>query len=323
MKVRNIGLALLLATSAYSTTITDKVTKKVEDAKNTIKQDGKNINFVVKLTNIDAQNWLDNDDTTGTRAINTLYGSVGVMFLPNTWKVSLSYTDTIDTNVFYEDSDYDNPKWTNTAYIYDEGDSDSKWFDFYAKPLSTKFGDFGIGFTSIEKTNTHDIWGVKALDISASNITGLLRYKVKTDRINLTYNIPTDKSKWYHGFGVSYGHETSNRAKSKEDGNIVLKPDTTTNIITIGINKTLDEVQRGFSFKKLSFGLADSTHDYYDKTTSSNQSFTTSGDIIDAEVIYMFKPQKNKKIYLSSGILLKDDDGSGGEEIKLELGVIF
>lgn len=321
MKIKNFALMCLLASSAYANTTPNNI----DSIKNTILNDGKNAHFVIKLTNIDTQNWLEDSsgDNAGTRAVNTLYGTVGAMLLPNTWKINISYTGTIGENVLYEDSDYNNPKWTNTAYTYDEGETDAKWLKFYTKPLSTKIGDFGFGYTSIEKSNTHDIWGLKAVDISTTDINGIVRYKVKTDRVNFTYNIPSNNSKWYSGFGFSYGYETSNRAKAREDGNIVLKPDTTTNILTVGINKTLDEVQNGFSFKTLSFGISDSEHKYYDKTTSSNKSFSTSGEIIDIDAIYMFKPSKNKQFYLSSGILLKDDDGSGGEEIKLELGLLF
>jgi hypothetical protein len=189
-------------------------------------------------------------------------------------------------------------------------------------------GDIGIGLTRVEQSNSITVTGFKTLDLpNAGNTAALtpngnLRYTEITERVNMRYNLPF-VDKWYDGFGVSYALETSNRSKMKKDGNIVVKPDSETNIITVGIYKMLEEVKPGFSFMRLSYGMADSTHTYYDYDTSSQQSFTTSGEIIDVEMIYLFKPKKNRFVYLSGGILFKDDDGSGSDEIKLELGMMF
>lgn len=263
----------------------------------------------------------------GNRAENTMFGTVGLMLFPNTWKLSVSYTGKIGDNVLYEDSDHGNPVW-NGAYIIDEGEKDLQWFEIYAKPLSTKVGDFGIGYSSSQQSTELTTTNYKILDYANVGNTaalvgnGLIRYQTKIDTMYFTYNIPSRKS-WYNGFGVSYAYETANRAKKKVQGSIVVKPDTTTSIISLGINKTLDELNNGLSFKKLTLGVVDSEHKYYDHDLQSNQTFTTSGNELNMEVAYMFKPKKNKKIYLLGGFMTVEDDASTYDRIKFELGLIF
>ncbi len=49
MKIRNIGISLLLTSSLFANNIVTDTTKKISKD---IKNDGKNINFVLKLTDV-------------------------------------------------------------------------------------------------------------------------------------------------------------------------------------------------------------------------------------------------------------------------------
>lgn len=358
MKITTPILSLLIITNLFSTDegIVDKTHKTVvtalednvnelpnslqDTAKSLVKnidEDGKKVNFLFKLTNIqfihehNREESNENQPSVGgveAKQKNTLLGTIGVSFLPNTWKINLSYSGTIGENLLYESN---NKIDSNVnSYIIDDGKQDLQWINFYTKPLSTKFGDFGFGYTSIMLSDifqTED--AVKILDYSNTANNGalkssdeLIQHKSKVEQFYITYNIPSKKS-WYNGLGLSYMYEKSNQMQLVENGSIVFKPDGTTNIITIGINKTMDEVNPGFSFKSLNYGYGKSIYKYYNYNTSTNDSSKVDTTSLSAELIYMIKPRKNKKFYASIKGAQRNDENTTRMEVVIETGLIF
>jgi len=341
MKLIKIGLSLLIVNSLFAADIVDTTHKKVvgsldnnveslpksmqgiaKDTVNVLDKDGKNLNFVLKLTNVSHQtnffndNGIDADPTIN----NYLLATAGVMFLPNTWKIELSYTGQIGKNVFYESKSRSGSDIT--SYSLDEGESDIQYINFYTKPFNSKFGDFGFGYTSMEQSETMMAGGLKIVDLAAAP-TGNARYTTKNEYFYLTYNIPGN-NKFYSGFGITYTSGTSNQSAISSDGaNVVIKPDADFTQIDIGINKTLDEVNQGLSFRTLTFGTRTSDATYFNYDNSTNESYSRDYSAMNIDLIYMFKPKKGKKIYTSLKLGMNEGTYEEYEEMTFELGVIF
>ena len=335
MKILITGSMILLLNSLYAN-------ETLQDIKSTVKKDITNIGYNIQLTHSDAAKHMDNDGILNNQDHSTLFGTVGVRLFPNSWKIDLSYTGTIGENILFKSSTYDefqtNLDNYNGNYPINESKKDTYWVDVYSKPLSTSFGDFGFGWTQIEQFVINEAYdsslNAKVLNMPNSSNSGALvlddnnkylKYNTKTSRIFVTYNIPST-NKWYSGLGVSYGYEKSNRTKViQRFKSIVVKPDSNSHIMTFGINKTLDEINTGFSFKTLTYGLIQSTHKYYDYDKQLNTTYTNNETQMDVEMIFMFKPKSNKQFYISGKVMLREEDDTESyySESRLELGMLF
>jgi len=299
-----------------------------EDAKgiiNDIDKDGKNLNFLFKLTNISYQTDFvqDNIDiSTEPNKNNYLLATIGVMLLPNTWKIDISYTTEIGKNVFYEAKANEEI----TAYDIDEGDKKIEFINFYTKPINTSYGSIGFGYLYIKQTEEMPIlYNTKILDIQnlAANQKGA-RYNIEKEDFYLTYTIPS-KNKWYDGFGLSYTYGTSNQSEvsSTTQNAVILKPDTTSSKLTIGIEKTIDEINQGLELKSLVIGRKNTQSEFFNYETSQDESFRRTYDVYGFNVIYMFKPKKNKKIYTSLELIRNVSTYTEREEINFEVGILW
>ena len=61
-----------------------------------------------------------------------------------------------------------NQSLNSSGYAIDEGNTDTSWIDIYMKPISTKFGDFGFGYKSIEQTESYGGENITVLDAANS-----------------------------------------------------------------------------------------------------------------------------------------------------------
>ncbi len=362
MKIKYIGLSLLLTSSLFANdnqkkeNIIDISHKEVVNtldenvevlpnelqgiAKTFVKdidKDGKNVNFNALFTHIGFDNY--GDGTFQSWMQTTQLATVGVSFLPNTWKIDLSYSTEVGKDLFLASSA--SKEWEQEVnsysgnYIVKESNINTQYFNFYMKPISITIGDFGFGYTSVEKQATimaENGANIKVLDYININQNGAITFSnnyqyaqvnEKTIRYVMSYNIPQSNT-WYDGFGVSYALANSNRTYViKPTESIALKPDITSNIFTVGINKTLDEIDTGFSFKKLSVGMANNEVKYYDYDKLSMQSINSTTEIIDIEVIFMKKLKKNKEVYFSAQVYIQGDDNQNYSETILEIGMRF
>jgi hypothetical protein len=340
----------MVSCTLYATDDTNTSTKNTQqdiieqisaDIQNDIKKDGTNFSYNLKLTHLDACQELGDDGIVNQRPHSTLFLNFGIRLLPNTWKIDISYTGTIGENILFKSSGLDefdeNLANYNGNILVNDPKKDTSWVDFYTKPLSTSKGDFGFGYTYIEQSNMVHAYdsslNAKVLNLADANNNAqvldennsYIKYNTKTSRIYFTYNIPKTNS-WYDGFGVTYGYEKTDRIKViKPFKSIVVKPDTTSHIFSFGINKTLDEINTGLSFKTLTYGLVQSSHKYYNYDTKSNETHTNDSTQLNAEIILMFKPSKSKQFYINTGIIYQEenDDKSYYSEAKLELGMLF
>ncbi len=218
----------------------------------------------------------------------------------------------------------------------DEGETDFKWIDIYLKPISGTYGEVGFGYKYNEQNSliiTEDLSSSSYTVYDKPNNTNTaakklssfqgVRAKGEFKQYYLTYNIPS-KDKWYDGFGIQYGYETSDfPVAHTEKKGMILHPDTTSHLYMIGFNKQLSEIDTGFSFKTLQIGAVSSTYDYYDYDTAANSSFSSDGSFYDIEMIFMFKPSKKRQIYLSFGRMERWQDSYDRDEFVYELGVVF
>jgi hypothetical protein len=250
---------------------------------------------------------------------NYLLATFDITFLPNTWKINLGYTGQVGKDVFYESASRSE---NITPYGHDEGESEVEYISFYTKPLETSFGDFGIGYRSMTQPNGVESGGIEIVDLPSLS-TKSARFKTKTKYAYLTYNIPA-KNKWYSGLGVTYSMGESNLPMLSADiNNIVIKPDTDISQIEVGINKTLDEVNTGLSFKTLTLGLKTLDSSYFNYKTNKKESVSRDFELIHLDLIYMFKAKKQRQLYTSFRVLFSAGEFEEYDEIELNLGVTF
>lgn len=354
MKIIKIGLSLLLVNYLLA----DNKTLEIKNNKNInnqaeiesgiiadIDKDGKNINFLLKIMGLnDDTVYFDKSQMLG-RSNQYIIGTAGISFLPNTWKINLSYSGVL-TNEFNQkekEATYEYSLTHNNAII-NEKPKDMEVIDVYMKPISTKYGDIGFGYNSVKKNtlligNKDNEYAIKVLDIKNPNSNESIsfennyKYAMYNSNITtyyLTYNIPT-KRKWYQGLGVFYGYETSNVSIVKKKNNLVyviLKPDTTSHLIGVGINKTFDELSNGFNLKNFMIGTATSEYEFYNFDTKENEKGTMKKQYLNASVSYLFNKNKNKSIFITTKTRIYSDNLTDIEvnsykELSLELGIIF
>lgn len=303
-----------------------------------INKDGKNINFTAKLSHITFDNWTL-DGTFESWSETTQLATVGVSLLPNTWKINLSYSTELGKDLIFASSsseqwERDVDSYTGT-YVIKDPDEKTNYLDFYMQPLHLSFGSFGFGYTAIERTVVMSSWltiPVKALDVKDKTLdqaatftenNRFARVNEETTRYTLTYTMPK-KNVWYDGLGISYSLNDSNRAYVIESGkSMVLKPEIKSNIIQIGIRKTLDEIDTGFSIKTLTFGPSSNEVSYYDYDKKSNETVSTDSFTANIETTFMKKLKKGKKIYLNAGIFKIEGEKQEYSEVSVDFGLIF
>lgn len=280
-------------------------------------QDGKNINFNASISMYDRT--VGVGFGRGGSSTNTVtVGSIGVLFLPNTWNISLSYSAPIVQNRHSENDTY-----TRLG----DGEKNLQVIDFYMKPLKNKYGSLGFGYRQTEGDASFGLNGdyfkyYNYPDDGYSNnyIAGSARYIDITKRYTLTYNIPS-KDNWYDGFGMKYGYEKTNKVhnlymeknglnaygingKTTQDLlHLVFKPDTTTNIMSVGIFKTLDEVKPGLSFKQLTYGKYKSDVKYYSYETNESKNTTSEGWETEIGIVYLKKFWQDKKFLIGIDVV--------------------
>lgn len=293
-----------------------------------IKEDGTNIGFNLVLNNISYQsNFFDSDvkegyDTAGPDPVihNYLLATAGITLLPNTWKIALSYTGQVGEDVLYESQSRSGSDIT--SYGYDEGTSEVEYISFYTKPLETSFGSFGLGYRSMKQPETIETGGYTIVDLPSLS-TDNARYETEIEYLYLTYNIPGN-NKWYSGFGASYTMGTSNQPMLSADGsNIVIQPDSDISQIEIGINKTLEEVNDGLSFKTLTVGSKTLESSYYDYEKNEKETVSRDFEVFHFDLIYMFKSGETSQFYTSFRAMLSAGEYEEYDEFELTLGVIL
>jgi uncharacterized protein YcfL len=302
-----------------------------------IEKDGKNVHVTAKFSHIGFDNYADG--TFGAWMETTQLATIGVLLLPNTWKINLSYTGELGKDLILAsdassewEEEIDN--YTGSYIVYDSEVATS-YLNFYMQPLNFSFGNFGFGYTSIEKSvfmSGEDGKNIKVLDIKDSSLDQAATFSANnfyarrtetTQRYLIAYTIPYTDS-WYDGFGLSVAQNNSNRAFVIEaEKSMVIKPDVKSSIITIGFNKTLDEINSGISIKKLTFGSADNEVSYYDYDQKSNQTLTSTSGVMDVEIVFMNRLESGKKIYFAAGVFNLTDENQHYSEATLELGMVF
>ncbi len=341
-KIMLICSTLLLTNNLYSKdkTITEDIIDKKNQLIKDVKKDGLNSRFMVKLQHVGPE---VNGYGYHQLAKGVELGSVGIMLLPNTWKINLSYTREIGENLLFDtgrtqeaERVASNPQ--NYNFILNESKKDFSWIDFYMKPISKSWGEIGFGYLNLEATVTMAAEArmnqqLKILNIQNNAQTGAyvvdpndkayLQYNKKVQRIYTTYNIPP-QNKWYDGFGIAYTYEKSNGLQ-EINKNIVIKPDTISQIVTIGKMKTLQEVKSGVSFKTLTLGQGKSEIKYYNFDTTKEEVFNSTFNELNLELIFMKKWKTNRSIYLSGKIISRSyTEGEKLDEIfNLEFGLLF
>lgn len=319
----------------------------VTDLKKDLQKDWKNVDFFVETSNIQFRHELKQSECrdvscTPTAALhqvdrNYLQGSVGAIFLPNTWKVSLSYSGTLGRDVLYG-TDYSTLDLHKDNTLVDDGTNEVSWIDIYTKPFSTALGDFGFGYTYVTfpkeyvtKTsgNGTSTVGTTILDKPNSTNTGALEsvnqyinQQSTVRKLNFTYNIPK-QDRWYDGLGMLYQFELSDYMYfSKKYSGHVLKPDASSHLFSIGINKTMQEVGNGFSFKQLDVGYGFSKYKFYNYNLQQDIIENQNAIFYTVDAIYKNKIYSNS-YYVSFKASERIEDTIDQMEIQLGLGFIF
>jgi len=318
--------------------VTDTTHQLVDD----IESDLLNSKFLVKLTRLDSDYWLDGGfSPIETMPENTLLGTFGLYLLPNTWKIKFTYTLTLGDNIVFPSSaidDYEDQISSPTAnYVYQDSDHDTSLIDIYMKPISTSYGDIGFGYRQINKhtigiiapTGTVTLLDISdgaggALTASGAN-PDIVAANSRTSRTLLTYDFPVKIFSDTH-LGFSYAYETSDQLKILDQSNsVIVNPDRTTHIYSFGIRKTLDQITHGFDVKTLTYGSVDNEYKFYNHTTSQNETILTNGSQFTVELIYMFKANNHRQYYLLAQILRRDESDTNfvNNEVLAELGLRF
>ena len=347
MKIILVSLFLFsysaFAASPAETTeqsFTDSVKQVSDGLINDINKDALNSRFLFKLTNVGQDMYgSGSNDVLDYMPESTLLASFGIHLLPNTWRISLGYSTTVGDDLLFASSaieDYENVLDSgSTQFANSENDDGMTWLDFYMKPVTTNFGTFGFGYRQIEKYNVGVLYGVgEILDLTdgsgayttpGGGTPTVIESNSKTSRIYLTYHIPA-KNKWYDGFGFSIAQEDSDQFKVIDDAtSVVLSPDRNTQIISIGIRKTTEEIKHGFSFRNLTFGIVTNEYDYFNYNTSQNESLSTTGTQMIIDGIYMFKAKNHRQAYVSVQFLNREEEDTSYvyQELTGEFGMRF
>ena len=347
MKKQIISLCTAIITTnllGQDSTILEKLETTKQDIIKDIKTERFNNRYLINLIHIDPE---VNGYGYHQLANRTELGSVGIMLLPNSWKINLTFTKEIGDNLLFNTQRDDEAKLVEQnpqdyTFIKNESEKDFSWIDFYMKPISKTWGDIGFGFFHLQNSVTivvdplYDQPYIKILNIEndsgAYSVTSqnkvYAKYNEKIEKFYITYNIAS-KNRWFDGFGVSYNYEKSNRIK-EINKDIVIDPDTRSNIFSIGFNQTLDEIKTGVRLKTFTLGKVFSKTDYINYDTNKNETYSSTSAELNLELVFIKNWQSNRKIYISGKIISKFDSFSdlggdtGLDEIKkLELGVIF
>ncbi len=321
-------------------TLQDKAKGLVKD----IETDGKNIGFEFKLINTQLNNFVEDGFVLETLDHSTLFASLAVNLLPNTWNITLSYSGKISEDEIFiypggkqNIDDYNKLKNQTdpSTYAIDKGNQDTSWFDFYMKPISTSYGDIGVGYKNIKGSEEFGGYAITVLDSPNVTNTGALllngnkryiRHNIELERFYFTYNIPNQDS-WYDGLGLFYGYESSNHFYLHSNTDIankmVYEPDITSNIFMLGINKTFSEIKSGFNLKKFMVGQISREIKYYNYESSKNDSFNDDATTFAIEPIYMFGSKNGTRFYISIEMYSSSGQYMTREEEKFEIGMLF
>jgi hypothetical protein len=303
---------ILFGINAQANSVTKAVENKANKIIKDVKKDGTNVNFNISLESYQIGRHVnDNLETEPGEYISEnpqsrQFATFGASFLPNTWKVNVSYTTLVASNSIYfwgDHSDINNEfKQLEPGLNYIVKDKDKvNFFEIYTKPITTSYGNIGIGYKLTETVEEFIIRnGAQLIDRPTTNPgDGILRLGVK--KTKYTVDFDNDKKGWKRLFGLKYAYETSNGLQVKDytKKEFIHKPDTTSHIISAGYNKTLDEIKTGWDFKELYMGYRMSKHEYHNYLTNKNESIDDSGIDMSFDAIYMFKPRKDKQFYVS------------------------
>lgn len=317
-------------------TLPESMKGKAEEFVNDVKTDGKNVNFFFNLESYQigrhtADSIRDDDDIRiSENPQSRQFITAGIMFLPNTWKVNISYSALISTNSIYFWPDHDEINdefkrdYSGQSYHIKDEDK-SNFFEIYMKPLSTSYGDIGFGYKLTETVEEFLIInGTKLIDRPDPDVgEGLVLLGVEKTKYLIDFD--NKQNNWKRLFGFKYEYETSNglQFKNYDNREVIHKPDTSSHIFSLGYSKTFDEIKSGFDIKELYMGYMISTHEYYNYLTSKDESIDDSGINMSADFIYMFKPRKDKKFYTSFKAKVDRGDYMQSFGFTLKLGMIF
>jgi len=325
---KNFLLSGLLIFGSCSYLSAELIQDKINKIEKDIKEDGLNLRFNASIKYLELYP-IDNKPVSSgeiTSDIDSIgLGTVGVSLLPNTWKINISYSTSL----------YGGDGWNSSQnYSIDEGDDPMELIEFYTRPLSFKFGEFGIGYnkyTASIKLNANHIAGNESNALDRNLFVGndgngykSARYKGKITNLYMTYNIP-EKEYLPSGLGLKLSHEKSNHARNVTPGTFIFHPETKSIGIGIGIDKTIDKLKNGFSIKSLFYSKLNNTHDYYDYATTQNKSFTSSSSEYKIAFAYSWKNKNNKHFYIAPMILERkhSDVSEKFRHGSIEIGMIF
>jgi hypothetical protein len=316
-----------------------------KDAINTIEKDGKNINFNLQLLHVHSSTHsMPNGEyyeLVGSEQIL----SFGATFFPNTWDLSTSFSYSIGKDLFFPNPETEERKEILSSYqgnyLMNESEKPTYWLDVYTKPIKENFGEIGFGIYKYEKSMPVQVTNpghpestgtvIKAINHPNSSGTGayefqddsyIFRHTEKVDQLYITYNIPSIDS-WYNGLGARIGYEKTNRRRIVEPFKILVNPDTSSYLWLFGINKTLDEINTGISFKKFTIGNRFNNHKFYNYETNKDEELSETTSISNVEIIFMFKPGNDKMFFFSGELVAEDERYQSHSLAKLELGMLF
>ncbi len=268
-----------------------------------VEKDGTNINFMGAARYMEIypiSNKPIPDGEMGSDRQYIVSATAGVVFLPNTYQITLSYTGAIKTS----------ESWlkTDEYHVLDEGKKDLEVFEFYARPIDTAYGSLGLGYSSYTVTVVL-IGGEGSVDaVDNVNVTldaGIISNNPRTARIQaeassfyLTYTLPRDIDYVPNGLSLKFLREESDLSRNLTAGKFILHPDTTSYGISAGIDQTMSDLKSGVSFKKLMYSRLESTHKYYDRFQAADMSLDTTAQQFDIEIAFMWKTETNKSLYL-------------------------
>lgn len=232
-------------------------------------------------------------------------GTFGLTLLPNTWNLSISYTTSLS----------ESESWIKTTeyHVHDEGDNSMEIIDIYLKPFRTEVGDFGLGYSSNTFTISYVAGGTSRAVDSTYTLYDEFSGPFSTARIEsnikqyyATYHTPNNIDYVPEGFGLKVFMEESDLVRNLLGNYFVSHPDTTSLGIGIGINKTVDELKNGFSFKTLMATYISSTHEFHDNVQNRKISLDSTGSQFDIGIAYTWK-KDSYSIFIVPNISYRQD----------------
>jgi len=248
-----------------------------------------------------------------------LLGTVGFKLFPDILGLTISYTNVLDRYYFNlsdrEDDDTKRGKMAN----------DVEYIDIYMKPITSKYGDIGFGYKKYTYIITvknmtdcpHSILDVFSDGKNPQQKPGCKQYSSDTimlgpkeefsakngfKRYTISYNFP-EISYLPKGSGFSFSREFGTKLVIADAGTSI-KADYDAERYGIGIFRTYDELDYGFSLKQLEFYRIDFSD------SKSGSKFVDSGKPIfvpfsdmggdyrfygvNAEVIYKIRADKKE-----------------------------